>query len=76
MPNLKKRRPDHELKEGEIAPRKDNKQQKMAKDPRDKKGASIDSRDEVEIHWHQRIWAPQLELEGAPIPYNASIWDA
>ena len=55
MPNLKKRRPNHELKEGEIAPRKDNKQQKMAKDPRDKRGASIDSRDEAEIHWHQRI---------------------
>ena len=32
MPNLKKRRPDHELEEGEVAPRKDNKQQKMAKD--------------------------------------------
>ena len=25
MPNLKKRRPDHELEEGELAPRKDNK---------------------------------------------------
>ena len=76
MPNLKKRRPDHELEEGEVAPRKDNKQQKMAKDPRDKKGASVDSRDEAEIHWPQRIWAPRLELEGAPIPYNTSIWDA
>ena len=76
MPNLKKRRPDHELEDGEVAPRKDNKQQKMAKDPRDKKGASVDSRDEAEIHWPQRIWAPRLELEGAPIPYNASIWDA
>ena len=28
MPNLKKRRPDQELEEGELVPRKDNKQQK------------------------------------------------
>ena len=26
MPNLKKRKVDHELEEGEVAPRKDNKQ--------------------------------------------------
>ena len=51
MPNLKKRRPDHELEEGEVAPRKENKQQKMAKDPRDKRGPSVDSRDEAEVRW-------------------------
>ena len=33
MPNLKKMRPDHDLKESELAFRKDNKQQKVAKDP-------------------------------------------
>ena len=49
MPNLKKRRPDHELEEGEVAPRKENKKQKMAKDPRDKRGAFVDSRDEAEV---------------------------
>ena len=49
MPNLKKRRPNHELKEGEVAPRKDNKQQKVAKDPRDKRGAFVDSKDEAEV---------------------------
>ena len=49
MPNLKKMRPDHELKEGELAHWKDNKQQKVAKDLRDKRGASVDSRDEAEV---------------------------
>ena len=49
MPNLKKRRLDHELEEGEVAPRKDNKQQKIAKDPRDKRSTSVDSRDEAEV---------------------------
>ena len=57
MPNLKKMRPDHELEEGEFAPRKDNKQQKMAKDPRDKRGTSVDSRDEAEVRRPQRTWA-------------------
>ena len=51
MPNLKKRILDHELEKGEVAPRKENKQQKMAKDPRDKRGPSIDSRDEAEVSW-------------------------
>ena len=76
MPNLKKRRPNHELEEGELASQKANKQQKVAKGPRDKKGASVNSRDEVEVRRPQRTWAPRIEMEGAPIPYNASIWDA
>ena len=49
MPNLKKWRPDHELEEGEVAPRKDNKQQKVVKDLKDKRGASVDSKDEAEV---------------------------
>ena len=49
MPNLKKRRSDQELEEGELVPRKENKQQKTTKDPRDKRGNSVDSRDEVEV---------------------------
>ena len=51
MPNLKKRRPDQGLEEGELAPRKENKQQKTTRDPRDKKGSSVDSKEEVEVHW-------------------------
>ena len=76
MPNLKKMRPDHELEKGELAHRKDNKQQKVAKDLRDKRGTSVDIRDKAEVGWPQRTWAPRLEMEGAPIPYDASIWDA
>ena len=54
MPNLKKRRPDQGLEEGELVPRKENKQQKMTKDPKDKRGNSVDSRDEVEVRRPQR----------------------
>ena len=76
MPNLKKRKPDHELEEGKVALQKENKQQKMAKDPRDKRGPSVDNKDEAKVRRPQQTWAPQLELEGAAILYDALIWDA
>ena len=65
MPNLKKMRPNHELEEGELAPWKDNKRQKVAKDPRDKRGASVNSRDEAEVCRPQRTWALRLEMKDA-----------
>ena len=75
MPNLKKRRPDQGLEEGELVPQKENKQQKTTKDLRDKRGSSVDSRDEVEVRWPQQPWASRLEMDGAAIPYDASIWN-
>ena len=75
IPNIKKRRTNHELEEGEVAHQKENKQRKIAKDPRDKRGPSVDSRDEAELRQPQRTWALRLEMEGATISYDASIWD-
>ena len=49
MPNLKKRRPDQGLEEGEIVTRKEGKQQKTNRDLRDKKGSFVDSREEAEV---------------------------
>ena len=49
MPNLKKKRPDQGLEEGEIVPRKEGKQQKTNRDPEDKRGSSVDSREEAEV---------------------------
>ena len=46
MKDLKKKRPVQELEEGEVAPQKGTKQQKVAKDPRDKRSTSVDSREE------------------------------
>ena len=63
------------MEEGKLVPRKENKQQKTTKDPRDKRGSSVDSREEVEVRRPQRPWAPQLKMDGATIPYDASIWD-
>ncbi|XP_065619502.1 uncharacterized protein LOC136063278 [Quercus suber] len=48
-PNLKKKRPSQDLEEGRVAPRKGFKQQKTAKDPKDKRASSMDSRDEAEV---------------------------
>ena len=76
MPNLKKRRPDQGLEEGELVPWKENKQQKTTRDPRDKRGSTVDSREEIEVCWPQRPWAPRLEMDGAAILYDTSIWDA
>ena len=76
MPNLKKRRTNQGLEEGKLIPQKENKQQKTTKDLRDKRGSSVDSRDEVEVRWPQQPWASRLEMDGAAIPYDASIWDA
>ena len=75
MPNLKKRRSDQGLEEGELLPRKENKPQKTTKDPRNKRGNSVDSRDEVEVRRPQWPWAPRLEMDGVAIPYDALIWD-
>ena len=75
MHNLKKRRPNQELEEGELVPRKENKQQKTTKDPKDKSGNSVDSKGEVKVRRPQRPWAPRLEMDGATIPYDASIWN-
>ena len=46
IPNLKKKRPMQVLEEGEVAPQKGTKQQKIAKDPRDKRSIFVDSWEE------------------------------
>ena len=63
------------MEEGKLIPQKENKQQKMTKDPRDRRGPFVESRDEAEIRQPQRSWAPRLEIDGAAIPYDTSIWD-
>ena len=60
------------MEEGEIVPRKEGKQQKTNRDPRDKRGSSVDNREEAEVRRPQRPWAPRIEMDGAAIPYDAS----
>ena len=65
-----------ELEEGELAPQKCIKQQKVARDPSNKRSTSVDSREEqtlAEVRTHQRTWSLRLEVDGAAIPWNASV---
>ena len=59
-----------------MAPQKGTKQQKMAKDPRDKRATSVDSREEqigADAHFQHCTWSPRLEVDGVAIPWNASV---
>ena len=64
-----------ELEEDEVAPPKGTKQQKT-KDPRDKRVTFVDSREDVKVCRQQRTWAPQIELDGAQISWDATIWES
>ena len=69
LPNLdlKKKRKVPEAEKGEVIPQKGTKQPTNAKD---KRAPSAESREETSIDMHRRprIWAPRLEMRGAPIP--------
>ena len=76
IPDLKKKRPVEVLKEGEVGPQKGTKQQKMAKDARDKRSQSVDNREEqnrVDMRITQHTWSPRQEVDKTPIPWNASV---
>ena len=75
-PNLRKKRPVEDLEEGEVGPQKGDKQQKKAREPKDKRAKSVESRDEVELRRGQRFWAPWLEVKGALIPWDATLWES
>ena len=64
-----------ELEEGEVGPQK-AKQQKKGEETKDKRTKSIDSREEAAIRREQRTWSPRLELDGAPILWDATLWES
>ena len=78
MPNLRRKRPVGELEEGEVGQEKAKPQKKgkETKEPKEKRTRSIDSRDEAAIRREQRIWSPWLELDGAQISWDATLWES
>ena len=78
MLNLRRNRPVKELEEGEVGQEKAKPQKKgkETKEPKEKRTRSIDSRDKKAIWREQRIWSPQLELDGAPISWYATLWES
>ena len=76
IPNLKKKRKDQVLEEGDVILQKRARQQKTIKDPKDGKATSMDSREEpsgAEVCIQQCTWSLWLEVDGATIPWNSSI---
>ena len=49
IPNPKKKRLVQELEEWKVAPQKGTKQQKMAKDPKDKRSTSMDNQEKKNL---------------------------
>ena len=78
IPNLRRKRPVEEPEEGEIGREKARPQKKgkETKEPREKRTRSVDSRDEAAIRREQRTWSPRIELDGAPIPWDATLWES
>ena len=75
-PDLKKKKPIETLEEGEVGPWKGTKQQKVIPNARDRRSQSVDNREEqhrVDVHMTQCTWSPRLEVDGAPIPWGASV---
>ena len=59
-----------------MAFQKGAKEQKTAKDPRDKTANSMNSREDqtrVEVRLQQLTWSSQLKVDRAAIPWNALI---
>ena len=75
LPNLRRKRPVEELEEGEVSPEK-AKQHKKGNEPMEKRTRSVESRDEAAMKREQRTWSPCLELDGAPISWDVTLWES
>ena len=78
MPNLRRKRPVEEAEEGEVAREKagPKKKGKETKEPREKRTRSTESRDEAVTQRGPRTWSPRIELDGAPILWDATLWES
>ena len=59
-----------------MALQKGTKQQKMAKNPRDKRATSVDSREEqigAQVRLQHHTWSPRLEVDRVAIHWNAFV---
>ena len=74
--DLRRKRYTEAPDEGEVGPSKGSKQQKQSQDPRSRRTGSIDNREELpvaQVRCPTRIWSPKLEVDGAPIAWDASL---
>ncbi|XP_050258138.1 uncharacterized protein LOC126703223 [Quercus robur] len=78
VPNLRRKRPVEETEEGEVSREKagPKKKGKETKEPREKRTRSTESRDEAAIPRVPRTWSPRIELDGAPVLWDATLWES
>ena len=75
-PELRRKRHQKVLEEGEIGLPKENKQQRQSQDQRSRRSNSVDSREDppmAQMHRPSCIWSPKLEVDGVPIALDSSI---
>ena len=75
-PDLRRKRYTEAPEEGEIGPSKGSKQQRQSQDQRSRRSGSVDNREELPVTQMRRptrIWSPKLEVDGAPIAWDASL---
>ena len=65
-----------DLEEGKVGPQKGAKQQRKTREPKDKRAQSVESQDKAKLHRGQCSWAPRLEVESTPIPWDATLWES
>ena len=75
-PDLRRKRHVEAPEEGEVGSPKGSKQQRQTQDQRSRWSDSVDSREELpvaQVHRPTRTWSPKLEMDGAPIAWDASL---
>ena len=75
-PDLRRKRYIEAPQEGEIGPSKGSKQQRQSQDQRSRRSDSVDNREELlvaQVCRPTRTWSPKLEVDGAPIAWDASL---
>ena len=75
-PELRRKRHQEVLEEGEVGPPKGNKQQRQSQDQRSRRSNSVDNREDppmAQVRRSSRIWSPKLEVDGVPIAWDSSI---
>ena len=75
-PDLRRKRHIEAPEEGEVGPSKGSKQQRQTQDQRSRQSDSANNREELsmaQVRRPTRTWSPKLEVDGAPIAWDASL---
>ena len=75
-PDLRRKRHTEAPEESEVGSPKGSKQQRQSQDQRIRRSGSVHSREKLpvaQVRRPTRTWSPKLEVDGAPIAWDASL---